>query len=70
MTVFQAVIETGIDSAKSNLKKVEVIRTDATGHNTYKQLDLQKIIDGAWQEEPFTLKPYDTIVVPEKFTWF
>jgi len=70
LTVFQAVIETGIDSAKSNLKKVEVIRTDATGHNTYKILDLNKTIKGQWQAEPFTLKPYDTIVVPEKFTWF
>ena len=70
LTVFQAVIESGIDSSRSNLKKVEVIRTDATGHNTYKELNLKKIIDGEWQAEPFTLKPYDTIVVPEKFTWF
>jgi len=71
LTVLQAVIESGIDSAKSNLEKVKVIRTDATGHNTYKILDLNKIINkGEWQPEPFTLKPYDTIVVPEKFAWF
>ena len=70
LTVLQAVIESGIDSAKSNLKKVKVIRTDATGHNTYKELNLKKIIDGSWQGESFTLKPYDTIVVPEKFVWF
>jgi len=70
LTVFQAVIEAGIDSARSNLKNVKVIRTDASGHNTYKVLDLQRKIKGEWVSEPFTLKPYDTIVVPEKFTWF
>jgi protein involved in polysaccharide export with SLBB domain len=70
LTVFQAVIEAGIDSTKSRLEKVKVIRTDATGHNAYKILDLNKIIQGEWQAEPFTLKPYDTIVVPEKFTFF
>ena len=69
LTVFQAVIEAGIDSAKSNLDKVEVIRTDAEGHNTYKVLNLNNIIQGV-PDEPFTLKPYDTIVVPEKFAWF
>jgi protein involved in polysaccharide export with SLBB domain len=71
LTVLQAVIETGIDPVKSNLKKVKVIRTDAIGHNAYKILDLNKIINkGEWKPEPFTLKPYDTIVVPEKFAWF
>jgi len=71
LTVLQAVIESGIDPAKSNLKSVKVIRTDASGHNMYQILNLQSIIDGAvWRGEPFTLKPYDIIVVPEKFTWF
>ena len=69
LTVFQAVMEAGIDSAKSNLAKVKVIRTDADGHNTYKVLNLKNIIDGKVQPEPFKLKPYDTIVVSEKFTW-
>lgn len=69
LNVFQAVIEAGIDNAKSNLKKVEVIRTDADGHNTYKILNLDDIIKGV-PGEPFSLKPYDTIVVPEKFAWF
>jgi len=70
LTVFQAVIEAGIDPARSNLKKIKVIRTDASGHNTYKLMDLNKTIQGEWQADPFVLKPYDTIVVPEKFTWF
>jgi hypothetical protein len=65
----QAVIEAGIDSAKSNLEKVKVIRTDTEGHNTYKILNLKNIIEGV-PAEPFTLKPYDTIVVPERFAWF
>jgi len=71
LTVLQAVIESGIDPAKSNLKKVKVIRTDASAHNGYKVINLKDIFDGvAWQGEPFALKPYDIIVVPEKFTWF
>jgi protein involved in polysaccharide export with SLBB domain len=69
LTVFQAVIEAGIDQAKSNLARVKVIRTDADGHNTYKILNLKSIINGG-QAEPFTLKPYDTIFVPEKFSWY
>jgi polysaccharide export outer membrane protein len=69
LTPLQAVIEAGIDSAKSNLEKVKVIRTDAEGHNTYKILNLKNIIEGV-PSEPFTLKPYDTIVVPERFAWF
>ncbi len=70
LTVLQAVVEVGVDSAKSNLAKVKVIRTDAGGHNTYKVLNLKKTIDGEVQSEPFSLKPYDTIFVPEKFSWF
>jgi polysaccharide export outer membrane protein len=70
LTVFQAVMEAGIDPLKSNLKKVKVIRTDATGHNLYKILDINKTIKGDYLPEPFTLKPYDTIVVPEKFVLF
>jgi polysaccharide export outer membrane protein len=70
LTVFQAVVEAGVDSVKSNLAKVKVIRTDSAGHNTYKVLNLKKTIMGEAQSEPFILKPYDTIVVPEKFSWF
>jgi protein involved in polysaccharide export with SLBB domain len=69
LTVLQAVIEAGPDSIKSNLKKVKVIRMDADGHYTYKVLNLQHIMDGV-QDQPFTLKPYDIIVVPEKFSWY
>jgi polysaccharide export outer membrane protein len=70
LTVFQAVVEAGVDSSKSNLAKVKVIRTDSAGHNSYKILNLMNTINGEVQSEPFILKPYDIIVVPEKFTWF
>jgi protein involved in polysaccharide export with SLBB domain len=69
LTVLQAVIEASVDSTKSNLEKVKVMRMDADGHYTYKMLNLQHVIDGI-QDEPFTLKPYDIIVVPEKFSWY
>jgi protein involved in polysaccharide export with SLBB domain len=71
LSVLQAVMEAGIDPEKSNLKRVKVIRTDASAHYGYKVFNLKDILDGvAWRGEPFTLKPYDIIVVPEKFTWF
>jgi polysaccharide export outer membrane protein len=70
LTPLQAVVEAGIDPSKSNLAKIKIIRTDpATGHNTYKVLNLNNILDGKG-DEPFTLKPYDTIVVPEKFSLY
>jgi protein involved in polysaccharide export with SLBB domain len=69
LNVLQAVIEAGIDPIKSNLKKVKVIRTDAAGHNTYKMLNLKNILSSGG-DLTFTLKPYDTIVVAEKFVVF
>lgn len=73
LTPLQAVMEAGIDPSKSNLAKVKVIRTDpVTGYNRYKVLNLNHIINppNGQQDEPFTLKPYDTIVVPEKLILF
>jgi hypothetical protein len=55
------------------LAKVKVIRTDpVTGYNTYKILNLNHILNppNGTQDEPFSLKPYDTLVVPEKFSLF
>jgi polysaccharide export outer membrane protein len=73
LTPFQAVMEAGIDPSRSNLAKVKVIRTDpVTGYNTYKILNLNHILNppNGTQDEPFSLKPYDTLVVPEKFSLF
>ena len=69
VTPLEAVIEAGIDPTKSNLAKVKIIRTDENGRTTTKVLNLQKIIDKG-RTEPFTLKPYDVIYVPEKFSIF
>jgi protein involved in polysaccharide export with SLBB domain len=70
LTVWEAVIQSGIDSSKSNLKYVKIIRINPDGKIMYKTLNLQRILNGEEQSEPFTLMPYDTIVVPEKFSWF
>jgi protein involved in polysaccharide export with SLBB domain len=69
LTPLQAVIEAGIDTQRSNLRAVRIIRTDDRGNNERFKLNLKKIIDGK-QFQPFTLRPLDIIVVPEKFTWF
>jgi len=71
LSVLQAVLESGVDSSKSNLKKVTVIRIEPDGRIMYKTLDLEQIIkQKTTMADPFTLKPYDTIVVPERFSWF
>jgi polysaccharide export outer membrane protein len=69
LTPFEAVIKAGIDNARSNLAKVKVIRTDEHSHTEQKTLNLKDIITKS-KTEPFALKPYDVIYVPEKFTWF
>jgi len=69
LTVLEALIEAGIDNTKSNLKAVQVIRTDEAGHTQKTKLDLYKGLHGG-QLPSFTLKPYDIISVPERFTWF
>lgn len=69
LTVLEALIEAGLDDTKANLKKVQVIRTDATGHTEKTILNLYKGIHGG-QLPTFTLKPYDDIIVPERFNFF
>jgi len=69
ITVFDAIMEAGgFDKAKADLKAVVVIREE-NGQNHRYTLDLQKIFSGE-TSEPFYLKPFDTVFVPEKFTWF
>jgi polysaccharide biosynthesis/export protein len=69
LTPLQAVIEAGIDTQRANLKSVKVIRADEHGHNERFKLNLKNIMLGK-EFQPFTLRPLDIIVVPEKFTWF
>jgi polysaccharide export outer membrane protein len=69
-TPLEAVIEAGIDSSKSNLKRVVVIRenTDSGKTESYK-LNLDAVMKGE-ATVPFALKSRDKVYVPEKFTWW
>jgi polysaccharide biosynthesis/export protein len=68
-TPLEAVIEAGIDHNKANLKKVTVIREGENGKTEHFKLNLDAVLKGK-PAPPFTLKPMDTIFVPEKFMWY
>ncbi len=69
LTPLQAVLEAGIDTAKSDLKRVIVVRTGENGNTERFKLDLNKVVKHGEASDPFTLKPLDIIFVPEKFSW-
>lgn len=69
LTPLQAVLEAGIDSTRSNLKRVIVIRTTEGGNTERFKLNLNKVLKHGEPSDPFTLKPMDIIFVPEKFSW-
>jgi polysaccharide export outer membrane protein len=69
LTPLQAVIEAGVDTSRSDLKSVKVIRTDSAGVTTTTKLNLSKGLHGG-QLPDFTLKPYDVINVPLRFSWY
>jgi polysaccharide export outer membrane protein len=66
-TPLEAVIESGIDTSKSNLKKVVIIRENVSGRTETFKLNLNDVMKGK-PTVPFTLKSMDKIYVPEKFT--
>jgi polysaccharide biosynthesis/export protein len=69
LTPLQAVIESGIDHTRANLKNVTVIRDLPNGHREKFKLNLSEELKG----EPtpsFALKPFDIIFVPERFSWY
>jgi protein involved in polysaccharide export with SLBB domain len=68
-TPLEAVIEAGIDTDKSNLKKVAVIREHDDGKTERFILNLDAVMKGK-PTQPFALKSMDKIYVPAKFTWF
>jgi protein involved in polysaccharide export with SLBB domain len=68
-TPLEAVIEAGIDPAKSNLKKIVIIRENENGKTEHFSLNLDDVMKGK-ATVPFTLKSMDKIYVPEKFSWF
>ncbi len=70
LTPLEAVIEAGIDSSKSNLKKIVVIREDnVNGRTESYKLNLDDVLKGR-PTVPFILKSNDKVYVPEKFTWW
>jgi polysaccharide export outer membrane protein len=71
LNILEALIEAGVDSAHANMKAVQVVRTDAMGNTTRYKLNLYKILHSSQQQMPdFTLRPYDVINVPERFSWY
>jgi polysaccharide export outer membrane protein len=69
LTPLEAVMEAGLDQTRANLKKVVVIRENSDGKTEKFNVDLKAVIKGK-HTQPFTLKPLDKIIVPEKFSVF
>lgn len=71
LNILEALIEAGIDDTRSNLRSVQVLRTDASGHTEKFKLNLKKVFTKKNGQLPdFVLKPYDIINVPERFNFF
>jgi polysaccharide biosynthesis/export protein len=71
LTPMEALIEAGIDASRSNLKRIQIIRTDNAGHTDKFKLNLYKVLHKENEQMPsFTLKPNDVINVPERFSFY
>ena len=69
ISALEAIMESGgFDYAKANLKDVRVIRYENGRQHTY-FLNLKLAMQGS-QSDPFYLKPFDIIYVPERFSMF
>ncbi len=69
LTALEAIMEAGgFDYTKANQKAVAIIRHEGANTQRYK-LNLKNELSGR-EMEPFALKPFDIIYVPEKFNWF
>jgi len=69
LTALEAIMEAGgFDYAKANQKAVAIIRHDGGATQRYK-LNLKSELSGR-ETQPFTLKSFDIVYVPEKFVWF
>lgn len=69
LTAFEAIMEAGgFDKTKANLRAVKVTRQE-DGQNKSFTVDLQQVLNGE-PSAPFYLKPFDSVYVPEKFSWF
>jgi len=69
LTAFDAVMEAGgLDSTRANAKAVRVIRQEEGQIKNY-PINMKAVLNGD-SSEPFYLKSYDTVYVPEKISWF
>jgi polysaccharide export outer membrane protein len=69
ITPLEAVMEAGLDYQRANLRNVQVIRKLDNGQTENFKLNLKKPLKGQGSE-PFALKQFDIIYVPERFNWF
>lgn len=69
LTALEAIMEAGgYDTAKANLRAVQIVRQGPEGTRNYK-VDLQQVLEGK-SAEAFYLQRSDIVIVPERFTWF
>jgi polysaccharide export outer membrane protein len=69
LSVFEAIMEAGgFDETRANKKAVRVFREE-NGQLKSTTLNLKDVLEGR-NTELFYLKPYDTIYVPDKMSWF
>jgi polysaccharide export outer membrane protein len=69
LTALEAIMEAGgFDSAKANQKAVAIIRHQGGAVQRYK-INLRNELSGR-ETQPFNLKSFDIVYVPERFVWF
>jgi polysaccharide export outer membrane protein len=69
LTALEAIMEAGgFDYAKANQKAVAIIRRQSGAVQRYK-VNLKNELSGR-ETQPFNLKSYDIVYVPERFVWF
>lgn len=69
LTAFDAIMEAGgFDLARADTRAVRIIR-QSEGRAVTFTFDARAVLEGR-AGEPFPLQPFDTIFVPERFTWF
>ena len=69
LTALEAIMEAGgYDRAKADLKALSIIRTEDGQTKTF-TLNIKDVLEGK-QNDTFYLKPFDKLILPEKFSWF
>jgi polysaccharide export outer membrane protein len=68
-TPLEAIMEAGLDNTRANLKAVQIIRKDENGQTHTYKINVKRVFKGQ-PSEPFALKQFDIIYVPERFNWY